>query len=343
MLTRYPYLLEYQPRYTFTRMNYFKVYHKIKQPTPFYYSEDNINTDIMRKCSIEKTPQNIIDLYTLYTKLYTRDIPIEWKDLYSKYTELSVKQNIEDYCTTFFENSFEMWFYYALCFPKKVKQPLTHRKFNMTHNRLFPRVYKYDLLSAQPYVDMETLIDLILYTPGLYKKYHNGIVNQSTHFYIYKDNIYTPFSEAIQDGYIRPNTYWNKEHDIGWRQDWNAKKNTFETTFLTKHTYTQFMSDMRETIHWLHCHRIVYLDWKVQNIGYSEQDRKFKLFDFDAITFVKREVFVTPPVCKTYKKYCQNVANHPENYTMSSRHLPMSAYEIDWNLFYDMLHEIVYV
>ena len=341
MLTRYPYLLEYRPRTTFHKLNYLKIYSTEKQPTKYYFSANEIHTDIVRKQCMIKTPQKMIDMYNLYTKLYKRRIPAEWKDMYSKNVERTITKEIDEYCNSLFEESFEMWFYYALCFPHKVKQPYTFRKFNMEHPNLFPRVYKYELLTRQPYVDMEALIDLILYTPGLYQHYHTGIINQSRHFYIYHENTYIPFSEAIQDGFVRPNVYWNKDHDIGWRQEWNAKKNKFETKFLTNNTYTQFMKDMRETIYWLHKHRIVYLDWNVRNIGYSELDRKFKLFDFDAITLVKREQFVTKPLCNTYKVYLQNTKKYPENYTMSSRHLPMSAYEIDWNLFYDMLREVV--
>lgn len=345
-LTRYPYLLLYRPRHTFKKLNYSKSYRTPSPIVPKIYFFEYPETDIVRKCCPIQTPQSIMDLYKMYIKLYRRTTPNATNtDIYSSHLESNVRRQIDQYCKSLFEESFEMWFYYALCFPEDTKQPITSRKFNMkTDSPLFPRIYTYNLFANEPYVDMEALVDLILYTPGLYKHYHNGIVNQSPHLYVYtEDKEYIPFSVAIQDGLVRPNAYWNKQDDIGWRQSWNSSKNDFETVFLTKHTYTKFMVDMREIIHWLHQHRIVYLDWRVQNIGYSELDKKFKLFDFDAITLVKREQFVKKPICKTYKQFCRNVKTHPENYSMSSRHMPMSAYEIDWNLFYDMLKEIVEV
>lgn len=227
---------------------------------------------------------------------------------------------------------------------------------------LFPRVYQYNLMTRHPYVDTEALVDMILYTPYLYQTKQHCIQNQSSSYVVYtEDGKMIPYHEAIQYGSYRPTMYWNKKDNIGWRQSYDRTRQRFQTICFTRKTYDLFVDNMRDTIRWFHAHNLVYLDWNVRNIGYSEVDRRFKVFDFDAMARVVSEESASSsscassapsslirqmrptPVCRSFNTIYKDYTDHPTKYVSSTRRRPLTPYELDWNLFYTMLNEVIVV
>lgn len=219
--------------------------------------------------------------------------------------------------------------------------------------RMFPRVYQYNLMTRYPYVDSEALVDMILYTPYLYQTKQHCIQNQSSSYIVYtEEGKMIPYHEAIQYGIYRPNMYWNKKDNIGWRQSYDKTRKRFQTICFTRKTYDLFIDNMRDTIRWFHANKLVYLDWNVRNIGYSEVDCRFKVFDFDAMARVVSgasdsssliQQMRPRPECRSFHAIYKDYMKSPRKYVSSTRRTPLTPYELDWNLFYTMVNELIVV
>lgn len=351
MNVRTPHIINYYPTTTFRTLHYHEEYGNINDnEIQFQYkTKDHIHSDIFRKHIRKMKPiqHNILEMYEMYTKTITR--LQKDKESYNSKIFLfleSTREYLRNIQECVYNKCIELWLYHSLCSSTPLLQPHTERQCTFP-SIVFPRVYQVKVIHSSPYVDMETMIDMIFYTPYLYVKHHKSILNQCNHLYLYHDNqTRIPFTDELisSNQCFRPNMYLNQHDNIGWRQMYNAKKKKFYTYFITRTTYDLFIENMRETIHLFHKNNMVYLDWNMRNIGYSELDKRFKLFDFDACCIIKDNKFIQQPKCKRFMNdYIKQKKQYPETLSLTNRRYKMSPYEIDWMLFYIMIQEIIVV
>ena len=336
-MIRQPFILRYQPPDYFDAVNFNTEYKKIIRHNDvcFLYRTNTIPTDIVRK-QIGNT-YDLVDIneYEIYHKYYCKikcKEPIISQKTYQLWKEMQLNMNHYQYVLSCYYPEFII---YQSIWKPNVLHPYSSKAIMISPNVL-PRVYSADAIYNPIQIDMEALVDMILYTPYCFHKKINCIQNQSKSYYVRKDNKLLPFHEAIIEGYTRPNMYFNKEHNIGWRQVFCKNRNRFITFCINQYTYDKFIDDMKEAINNLHQNNIVYLDWNMRNIGYSEIDKCFKLFDFNCVRYVYNKQIVDYPDCKRYIKDYRNKLK----YETHNRRQPRNAFEIDFLLFYTMLQEL---
>lgn len=328
-MKRHPFIIEYIPPNHFEPKFFMKEYnHIFNDDFLRYRTQKPIETDIIRKIFKFGMNKEEIEVYNSNRKycLRTKEVITneKWLDIWK-----ITKEALESYQDQHTIDNPEFTIYQSMW--RNVHHPYTNEVIDIPP-RMIPRVYSADAATEFTRLDLEAVVDMILYTPYLFNKHTYGIQNQSKSFFKYS-NKFIPFHEAILDGSNRPNAYFNTQDDIGWRQHYNKQTKQF-ITFCYRNTLDKFMSNMREIIHILHQNNIVYLDWNIQNIGYSEYDKRFKLFDFDCIHYVHDQQIVGKPKCKRYKHY----VNTLQYEHTSRRH--RTAFEIDWLLFYTMVQEL---
>lgn len=328
-MKRHPFIIEYIPPNRFEPKLFMKEYsHIFNDEVLRFRTRNPIETDIVRKKFKFGMNKEEIKVYNTNRKYYLRtkevitseDLLDIWKITNEALESYQIQHTIDNPEFTIYQSTWRI-----------VHHPYTKEVINIPHH-MIPRVYSADAATQYTWVDLEAVVDMILYTPYLFNKYTYGIQNQSKSFFNYS-NKFIPFHEAIVDGSPRPNAYFNTEDGVGWRQHFNQQTKQF-STFCYKNTLDKFMSDMREIIYILHQNNIVYLDWNVRNIGYSECDKRFKLFDFDCIHYVHKQQIVGTPSCKRYNQYVNTLQY--EHTSRSNR----SAFEIDWVIFYTMVQEL---
>jgi serine/threonine protein kinase len=72
---------------------------------------------------------------------------------------------------------------------------------------------------------------------------------------------------------------------------YNVKGNTVDMEMLKvcESVSPQILSDVILGLEHLHKYNIVYVDLKIDNVGYSEKDKCYKIFDFDMSGIVENE------------------------------------------------------
>lgn len=328
-MKRHPFIIEYIPPSHFEAKFFIKDYKHIFNDGFLRYRTQNlIETDIVRKKSKHGMTLEEIEVYNTNRKYYLRTKEVisdgEWFEIWK-----ITKDALREYQFQHTIDNPEFTIYQSTW--RTVYHPYTMKPITIPPY-MIPRVYSADAAAQYTWLDLEAVVDMILYTPYVFNQYTYGIQNQSKSFFKYS-NKFIPFHEAILDGSTRPNAYFNKQDGIGWRQYYNRQTKQF-LTFCYGKTHDKFMTDLREIIHMFHQNNIVYLDWNIQNIGYSECDKRFKLFDFDCIHYVHNQQIVGKPKCKRYKHYVNTLQY--EHTSRSHR----TAFEIDWLLFYTMVQEL---
>jgi serine/threonine protein kinase len=162
-----------------------------------------------------------------------------------------------------------------------------------------------------------------------------GNVNMSIHKYIYKNGeltltnkIKTDYGISFVRKYIDVND--NREYILAkyilqlQQQNFvnlenvvkilNVTKTYYDQEYLTNiekinFSNTKHISDVKKAIKQLNDIGIIYLDLKKDNIGYSCQDKKWKIFDFDSSAlYNNNEWLIKPPY---YKEYLLHVSKDP--------------------------------
>ena len=336
-MIRQPFILRYQPPDYFDAVNFNTEYKKKLRINDvcFLYRTNTIPTDIVRK-QIRNT-YDLVDIneYEIYHKYYCAirsKEPIISQETYKLWKEMQLNMTHYQYVLSCYYPEFII---YQSLWKPKVIHPYTSKPIIISPNVL-PHVYSADAIYNPIQIDMEALVDMILYTPYCFHKTIYCIQNQSKSFFVRTEGQLIPFHEAILEGYSRPNMYFNKIDNIGWRQVFCKNRNRFITFCINQYTYDKFIADMKEAINNLHQNNIVYLDWNMRNIGYSEVDKCFKLFDFNCVRYVYNKQIVDYPDCKRYIKDYRNKLKHETH----NRRKPRNAFEIDFLLFYTMLQEL---
>lgn len=94
----------------------------------------------------------------------------------------------------------------------------------------------------------------------------------------------------------------------------NVTKKYYDQEFLTKVDKIDFkvkkaVSDIKKGIIQLNKLGIIYLDLKEDNLGYSENDKKWKIFDFDSSgVYLYNKWIIEPPY---YKKKALELSDDP--------------------------------
>jgi hypothetical protein len=328
-MKRHPFIIEYTPPNHFESKFFTTEYSHIPNDGFLRFRTlKPIETDIIRKTFKDGMDKQEVWVYNMNRKYYLKAkevIPNEqllnvWKITKEALDIYQLELTLDNPEFTIYQSTWT-----------QVLHPYTKEVLNIP-SHMIPRVYSADGATTNTRVDLEAVIDMILFTPYLFYTYSKGIQNHSKSFFKYSRK-FIPFHEAILDGSTRPNAYFNTDENIGWRQHYNKKTKKF-ITFCYNKTLDKFISNMREIINILHQNNIVYLDWNIQNIGYSELDKRFKLFDFDCIHYVSNKKIVGTPKCKPYKHFINTLQY--EHTSRSDR----SAFEIDWLLFYTMVQEL---
>jgi len=74
---------------------------------------------------------------------------------------------------------------------------------------------------------------------------------------------------------------------------------------ITEEQINKIIHDMKNAKNELQNNGIIYIDWKTDNLGYSEEDKVYKVFDFDSsgiISSQHKEWMKQPPHRWLYKK-----------------------------------------